>query len=734
MTIRNCSAKIILVLWCSGICVAARPHRAKPKPKRAAAPKAVAAPAPASAGLAGLVREYRQNPTPAGKSALLAWAASHPKDAMLAQFAFGIAVYEQKDFPAAMTALRKVKLPAIADYTGYYLAASELEAKESASAAKSVQLAHTVAVQSPLGGKAWILEARARQNSEAADAIGILREHYAELPQPEGDLALADAYQAAGDLPHAADFYQRVFYEYPAAEASVRAAAALVILKETMGEAYPQPLPQQVLGRADRLLELRDYVHARSEYEAALALAAGADRDRARIRIGAADLLAGRTAAAYPYLRGLEISDPEVEAERLYYLEECARRLDDEDEIKSSLEKLAAGHSQSAWRSKALLAVAARDFVANRADDFVPLYKAVYEDFPNDPAAALAHWRVTFQSYFHDKSDAVDLLREHLTRYPAHSTAAAAIYFLGRHAEQQNDFGGAAACYRRLATTFQNYYYGGLGRDRLRRPEIAAAVQSTPMAEFLAGLKFADSRPVPAEPARAAMLRIERSRILRSAGLPDLADSELRFGARTDGQPALLAMEMAASADAPYQAVRFMKIMSPDYLSLHIEDAPRKFWEYLFPLPYRADLTQTARDRGLDPWLVAGLIRQESEFNPGALSRANAYGMMQVRPGTGREFARRNGIQRFSNRMLFQPSINLRLGTSILRSMLDRNSGNLEQTLAAYNAGPARAASWLMRNTYREPAEFVESIPYTETREYVQAVIRNADIYRRLYP
>jgi soluble lytic murein transglycosylase len=177
-----------------------------------------------------------------------------------------------------------------------------------------------------------------------------------------------------------------------------------------------------------------------------------------------------------------------------------------------------------------------------------------------------------------------------------------------------------------------------------------------------------------------------------------------------------------------------MKAMNPDYLNLHVEDAPRQFWDYLFPLPYRADLSANARDRGLDPCLVAALIRQESEFNPGALSRANAYGLTQVRPVTGREFARRAGIQRFTNRMLFEPSTNLKLGTLIFRSMLDRNSGNLEQTLAAYNAGPARAAEWVGWNTYREPAEFVESIPYTETRDYVQAVIRNADIYRRLYP
>jgi len=65
--------------------------------------------------------------------------------------------------------------------------------------------------------------------------------------------------------------------------------------------------------------------------------------------------------------------------------------------------------------------------------------------------------------------------------------------------------------------------------------------------------------------------------------------------------------------------------------------------------------------------------------------------------------------------------------------MLQQNGGNLEQTLAAYNAGPNRAAEWLAWNTYREPAEFVESIPFTETRDYIQAVLRNADIYRRLY-
>src|SRR5262249_1953378 len=155
--------------------------------------------------------------------------------------------------------------------------------------------------------------------------------------------------------------------------------------------------------------------------------------------------------------------------------------------------------------------------------------------------------------------------------------------------------------------------------------------------------------------------------------------------------------------------------------------------ELLFPLPYKGDLMSSATGRGLDPYLVAGLIRQESEFNPQALSHANAYGLTQVRPATGKQFARRAGVPVFTTRTLYQPAANLKIGCSILKSMLDSQGGSLEQTLAAYNAGPARVSEWLTWAHYREPAEFVENIPFTETRDYVQAVMRNAEMYRRLY-
>jgi soluble lytic murein transglycosylase len=280
-----------------------------------------------------------------------------------------------------------------------------------------------------------------------------------------------------------------------------------------------------------------------------------------------------------------------------------------------------------------------------------------------------------------------------------------------------------------VTSAWENHYYSMLGRER----HPADVAPKLPIGEFLSTLSIAAASPVPQAPSHLTALRIERSRLLRSAGLSDIADSELRFGARNGGQAALLGMEMAGAADAPHTAMHIMKGMAPEYLSLPLNAAPRKYWETLFPLPYRADLEKSAHQEGVDPFLLAGLIRQESEFDPQALSPANAYGLTQVRPGTGREYARKTGIPRFTNRMLFQPALNLKLGASILHGMLQDNNEMVEQTLASYNAGPARLAQWITWGQYREPAEFVESIPFTETRDYVQAVLRNADLYRRLY-
>ena len=688
-----------------------------------------------------LGRAYRESPTPARRKALEKFAASH-KDAngALAHFTLGEVSFEQKRFPDAILHLEAAqsRLPKLADYTAYYLAAAHSETADYSAAAREAAIVRSVPLRSPFATKSIVLQARALAASGSAqEAVRMLRERYADLPQPDADLAMAIAYEAARDLPHAAQYYQRVYYEYPTGDPATRAAAALITLRDGMGAAYPAPAAQAMVERGHKLLAQREYARAQSEFQALVPQLSGPERDRARVGIGAAEYLSGDVAAAYSHLRSLEISNPEANAEanaeRLYYLAECARKLNDEDQMMEAVKKLGK-HRESPWRYKALVAAANRFLVINQPDKYTPLYKAVYESFPDQPLAASSHWRVAWAAYIRRRRDARELLREHLERYSVHPSASAALYFLGRLAEADADYPAARAFYTRLAAQFPNYYYGILARERMAQPKIVAVGPSEKTAQFLRSIAFPPRQPaVPSEPDAETALRIARARLLESAGLPDLAQAELRFGARNGGQPYLLAMELARAANTPHERLHNIKSAAPDYLSMSMEDAPPAFWQLLFPLPYEKDLVRSAKQQNLDPYMVAALIRQESEFDPQALSAKNAYGLTQVEPATGRALARRAGIKRFSNRSLFQPAINLKLGAYYLRALLDQWGGQWEQTLASYNAGKSRVNDWITWNQYQEPAEFVESIPFTETREYVEAVLRNATVYRQLY-
>jgi len=157
------------------------------------------------------------------------------------------------------------------------------------------------------------------------------------------------------------------------------------------------------------------------------------------------------------------------------------------------------------------------------------------------------------------------------------------------------------------------------------------------------------------------------------------------------------------------------------------------YWHLLLPRPYWSDLESDARANGVDPYLVAALIRQESEFNPNAVSGKSAYGLMQLLPSVGKSLSKKDGQRHFSTNELLNPSINLQLGTQDLRKSIDHYGGQVEYALAAYNAGDTPVHQWMSTSNYKDIAEWVESIPYTETRDYVQAILRNRELYREVY-
>jgi soluble lytic murein transglycosylase len=230
-------------------------------------------------------------------------------------------------------------------------------------------------------------------------------------------------------------------------------------------------------------------------------------------------------------------------------------------------------------------------------------------------------------------------------------------------------------------------------------------------------------------------LHLQKAKLLGNGGLVDLAVRELQAAAVDEPGSWSLAETAQLFTDTGHydRAIEAMKHSVPSYFAVDIPMLPREYWEALFPRPYWSDLKKYSLANGLDPYLVASLIRQESEFNPLAVSRANAVGLMQLLPKTGKVVARSEGIKHYSPSQLFTPAVNLQLGTHYFRGMVNQFGGSFEHALAAYNAGSDRVDEWMGQGPYRDSPEFVESIPFTETREYVQAIIRNANVYRQLY-
>jgi soluble lytic murein transglycosylase len=688
--------------------------------------------------LESLARAFHQKRTPANRAALVRFAAAHPKDqdGALALLALAVAEREHGQSADAVRHLSQVRgrLPKLADYAGYYRAAAQFDLGHFEAAVQELDAVWKGDPRSPLGGDAAMLAARAQKEiGKPADAVGALRANYSQLPQPAGDLLLASCYRASNDLASAVVYYQRVYYQYPATGEAEQAGSAVAGLKRTLGELFPPPTTQAMFQRADRWLRNGDRRRARAEYEAIAAQAAGGDRELARVRLAEIDYFRYENGPAYANLKALRVTSEEADAERLYYMLECARRLDREDQMQDAFERLARLHPQSPWRLKALVSAGNRYLVANRPDLYEPLYRACYESFPADPQAANCHWKVAWIQYAQRRPGAGDALRDHLLKFPGSENASAALYYLGRLAETDGRLEEAKAYYSDAVARYPNHYYFDLAEKRLAEPAVFQAAESASVRGFLNAVAWPERRyPASFEPTAATLERIERGRLLGSAGLADLRDRELRFGAGADGQPHILAMYLARAADSTYRALRIMKSLAPGYMSMPLENAPAEFWRLLFPLPYRAALEMYSKQRGLDPFLVAGLIRQESEFNPEAVSPAQAYGLTQLLPSTGRALLKVSP-RRFRASILFRPEVNLRLGTTYLRGVYDKNAGKWEPTLAAYNAGGSRVENWLTWATYREPAEFIETIPFSETRNYVFAVLRNAQIYRKLY-
>jgi soluble lytic murein transglycosylase len=331
------------------------------------------------------------------------------------------------------------------------------------------------------------------------------------------------------------------------------------------------------------------------------------------------------------------------------------------------------------------------------------------------------------------------MLTEHLAYYADKNTdnRGRAGYWAARDSERAGKLAEARALYEAMLERYDANWYGYLAKQRLDTISKTAPAKTFPadsiVARAVANLKTVTVAEETAGPEEDA--RIVKADQLSNIGLDDWAQKELAKAAEKGPDSPKINLAIAKiyrSDDDNVRALNTLRRSFPDYSQMKPEEMTREQWDVFYPLAYWDIIVQESKARDLDPYQVAGLIRQETVFITRARSSAAAYGLMQVLVPTGRLTAKKYGVGReITAESLYEPRLNIQLGTAYLRDQIDK-FGRIEYVAAAYNAGPMRAVQW-KASLPLEIDEWAEAVPFKETRGYVQGVVRNRLQYLRLY-
>jgi peptidoglycan lytic transglycosylase len=690
----------------------------------------------ASTSLKPMASQLLQDRTPAAYAGVEAYARRHAQQdaGALANLVLGYAHILDKDYANAVEPLSRAKTRAgdLGDYVDFYLGTAYFQSGRTAEAVTTLADFEKQHPDSLLLRDARVLYGSALlAENRAKDAIAVLEKD--RRPQrADLELALGKAYAAAGEPAKAADILRNLYVTMPL---SAEAEQADVELKQL---ASTTQLPPVGLNgrrtRADLLAKGRRFTDAAAEYRDLLSVVAPSDRPEIQIALAVSLRRSGDDREAKKVLEAMQSpGENEINIQRIFNLGEIARSDNDEKSFLQYLGQLRPAAPTSFWLQQALLSEGNYYLLKPDYDKAIDAYRELEQRFPNAGRASYAHWKVAWLSLRQGRTaDAKTGFEQQIGLYPTSAEVPAALYWRGRLAEEDKDPAMARAYYQKISERFRNFYYGELARHRLREIKTDVSPQHYALLDRVPAINAGTNITAGNPPTD--NLRYQKAQVLENGALVDLAVGELQAAGKEDKGNWVTAATAKLYEDAGRYdgAIRVFKRAVPNYFAVDLPTLPRPYWEALFPKPYWPDLKKFSSQNALDPYLVASLIRQESEFNPGAVSRANALGLMQLLPKVGSSVARQEKLRHFSSSQLFTPEINLQLGTRYFRQMVDK-FGTFEYALAAYNAGSNRVDDWLGQGKYRDPQEFVESIPFTETREYVQAILRNANVYRQLY-
>lgn len=562
--------------------------------------------------------------------------------------------------------------------------------------------------------RARIAAARAANDPRGARALAIAFRDRESDPVARAPLSVlaAQAALAMGDTAAARAELRRAMRDGPASGSAVDAARVLSGLRGlSADDHFAIATVYERNGNAAR---------AADGFRAWLASGAGSPEVRRDItlRMGRALFAAGRFPQAAQALSGLSGAPPAAMAEAAYITARAHYRTRGREAAVREFQQVAARWPGQAASADALYLAA--DLEDDAGNDAVAraLYRRIANEYAASPRAGLALMRLGGAAALAgDWAGAASAYGQYRTRYPSGDLWLQATYWEGRALAARGDPTAARQRWREVRGKEPLSYYAVRAAQRLDERYWPIPLAASP----------ADD-PAAVQRVRGWMETID---LLRQADLWREAEEDVARRIAEAGTDRALLYPLAEALELRGFAPQGIRIG----LALRNAGAPydARLARILYPFPYREMIAAEARSRGLDPYLAAALIRQESSFKPRAQSRVGAMGLMQVMPSTGAGLASGAGIRGWERDLLFNPEINVHLGTRFLASELRKWDGDLALAFIAYNAGPSRAARWRSFPEFRDRELFTERIPFAETRDYVKILTRNHAIYRGLY-
>ena len=684
----------------------------------------------ASKELAPMAQQLATLRTPEAYAAVTAYAHSHTGEAATAAYlALGHAYLLDKRYAEAETALAQARRAEgeLADYVDFLDAEASHEAGDDAAAEKNLHGFTDRYPDSIFDAQEPELEATvllALGNQTAARQVLAAAAGTGAASRPGFQLAEGQVELALGQQQAAETTFKQLLLGHPLSDEAKTARAKLT---ELGAEALLSTADLRSL--AEAFYNAGRYAEASEQFRV-LERAPGLDtqtRNGFAVAEAACQLKLKRLTAAEA--RALPDTPDENGARRLDLLMELARDRDDTADLKQIIADMESRFPHSPWLADALFSAGNMYMLKRDYTTAIAYYGDLAARFPGDKNAAAAHWRSGWLSYRMGLYPAAErIFDEQIRLYPGATETVSALYWRGRLYEtQDHNPSMAAANYRTIVRAYQHFFYAQMARQRLAAlgNTQAASQPQLDRIQPLPAPHLVDSFPEDSP-------HLAKARLLANAGLTEFVAQEIKADPNSSLWSALAEGQIYSSYGQTYRAVRALKRAIPNAASASIQSIPLVYWRILFPEPWWNTIQAESAKNNLDPYLVASLIRQESEFDATAISYANAYGLMQLLPTVGRAMARQEGFAHFQTFQLLDPNMNIQLGTRYLRQMLDKFGGVQEYALAAYNAGDNRVTEWQAAGPYSGIDEFVESIPFTQTREYVEAILRNEETYRAI--